>query len=68
MYKKGEGTKKNLVLALMWLDIASYKKNNFAKKMRKNIKNIMNPSEIEKSLELSSKWNKKNNTLSCNKK
>ena len=52
----------------MWLDIASYKKNNFAKKMRKNIKNIMNPSEIEKSLELSSKWNKKNNTLSCNKK
>ena len=55
MYKKGEGIKKNLTLALMWLDVASNKKNSFAIKMRKKIKKKMKPSDIQKSLELSFK-------------
>jgi|TARA_B100000530_G_C15653947_1_gene367390 TPR repeat protein len=67
MYKKGEGIKKNLTLALMWLDVASNKKNSFAIKMRKKIKKKMKPSDIQKSLELSSKWKRKNNKLSCDK-
>ena len=68
MYKKGEGTKKNLTLAFMWLDVASNKKNRFAKKMREKIRKKMKLSEIQKSLELSFKWKRKNKKLSCDLK
>tara|TARA_Y100000588_G_C14267296_1_gene930525 strand:+ start:2463 stop:2984 length:522 start_codon:yes stop_codon:yes gene_type:complete len=65
MYKKGEGTNKNFIFALKWLDIASNKKNSFANKMSKKLKKKMKFPEIQKSLELSSKWKRKNNELSC---
>lgn len=68
MYKKGEGTKKNLTRGLMWLNIASNKKNSFAIKMRKKIKEKMTASQIQTSSDLASNWRRKEKKTYCNLK